>query len=408
MFKQFWNSLSAIGVQEQYSDKLIKRVMLTNQFSFIAMVVVIISGINNYLLGDAFSALLIELIAIFCLFGFWLNHTHHHSTATSFFLLIMSLTVFYFDSYSGFDSGTYLHYFPVILAIGFVFDFEDKKLLLFHFLLILAFLIINVLTDHKLFENHLLTEEVKHKMFIANLLFSCFAIGFFMYLSISNNIRESAIFEQRINERKANELVIKQALHEKDILMAEIHHRVKNNLAIIASLFNLQISTVENEEAKEILMESKNRVKSMAIIHDRLYKSDSISRIDFGKYTAELVDEIKYSYPTLAKNIKVKAEISNVTLTVNDAIPCGLILNELLTNCYKHAFTGRESGIIDILLIKEDGKIRLSVKDNGLGLKEGYDQTDSLGMVVIQSLSEQLDGKYSFTVDKGTHFQLEF
>lgn len=408
MFKQFWNSLSAIGVQEQYSDKLIKRVMLTNQFSFIAMVVVIISGINNYLLGDAFSALLIELIAIFCLFGFWLNHTHHHSTATSFFLLIMSLTVFYFDSYSGFDSGTYLHYFPVILAIGFVFDFEDKKLLLFHFLLILAFLIINVLTDHKLFENHLLTEEVKHKMFIANLLFSCFAIGFFMYLSISNNIRESAIFEQRINERKANELVIKQALHEKDILMAEIHHRVKNNLAIIASLFNLQISTVENEEAKEILMESKNRVKSMAIIHDRLYKSDSISRIDFGKYTAELVDEIKYSYPTLAKNIKVKAEISNVTLTVNDAIPCGLILNELLTNCYKHAFTGRESGIIDIRLIKEDGTIRLSVKDNGLGLKEGYDQTDSLGMVVIQSLSEQLDGKYSFTVDKGTHFQLEF
>jgi len=279
---------------------------------------------------------------------------------------------------------------------------------LFHFLLPLSLLLLNTFTKHSLFASEYLTDEDKKIMFVFNLTFSVTAIGFFMYLTISNNIKESKIFEQRINERKATELVIKAALTEKNILLAEIHHRVKNNLAIIASLLNLQLGSIENKEAKAILTDSKNRVKSMALIHDSLYKSENLSEIDFSEYTKELIDEIQYSYPTLANTITVNTSITNVTLNVNTAIPCGLILNELLTNCYKHAFEGRGNGIIDVLFYTKNEKVILKVKDNGVGLKEGYEHSDSLGMVVIHSLCDQLSGKCSFSIDNGTSFEMAF
>jgi two-component sensor histidine kinase len=296
----------------------------------------------------------------------------------------------------------------LILAIAFVHDFKEKKLLIFHLALPMVFLLINLSTHYTLFESEKITEADRYRMFFFNLTFSATAIGFFMYLTIASNIREGNIFEQRLNERKATEQAIKYALSEKDILLAEIHHRVKNNLAVITSLFNLQLSTVENEDARNILLESKNRVKSMALIHDRLYKSDNMTDVDFAKYTKELIDEIQYSYPTVSNSVKVNTHISNIQLNVNTAIPCGLILNELLTNCYKYAFSGKTDGVIDIEFISIGSMLRLIVKDNGVGLKENYKESESLGMVVIQSLSEQLDGDYKFTVDKGTKFELKF
>jgi len=408
MFKRLWHSLSGIGVKVRYDDKLIKRITLTNQFSFIAFLICLFSGLNNYLMGDTFSAVIIEFYALLCLAGLWLNKSGLHKLATSFLLVALSTAIFYFDSYSGVSSGTFLYYFPLILAVSFVHDFKEKKLMIIHLLLPIAYLAINVSTHYKLFESSYLSDEDRYRMFFFNLMFSAGAIAFFVYLTVESNIRENKIFEQRINERKATEQAIKHALSEKDILLAEIHHRVKNNLAIIASLFNLQISTVENEDAKNILLESKNRVKSMALIHDRLYKSDNMTDVDFAKYTKELIDEIQYSYPTVSNSIKVNTHISNVQLNVNTAIPCGLILNELLTNCYKYAFAGRSGGIIDIEFTSTANFLRLTVKDDGVGLKADYKDSDSLGMVVIQSLSEQLDGDYKFTVDKGTKFELRF
>jgi two-component sensor histidine kinase len=408
MFTRFWNSLSSIGVQYHYDDKLIKRTTLTNQFGFIAFFVVMLGGIHNYFRGDSFSAILCQGLALIFLLIFYLNRRGLHKLATSLLLITVSLTIFYFSSYAGIGSGSYLFYFPLILAIGHLFDLNDRGTMAFHFLFNILLLLINNFTGYSLFRNETLSEEFIQQFFFFNLLFSVSCIGFFMYLTIVNNVKEALVFELRINERKATEEAIKQALSEKDILLAEIHHRVKNNLAIIASLFNLQIGTVENEEAKSILLESKNRVKSMALIHDRLYKSDRLSHIDFDKYTSELIDEIQYSYPTLSKNISVYKHVSNISLNVNNAIPCGLILNELLSNCYKHAFEGKDSGKIDITFTKKGNIFSLSVKDNGIGLKKDYMNGESLGMVVIQSLSDQLDGKWSFTVDHGTAFLLEF
>lgn len=408
MIKKFWHSLSFIGVEPSNDDKLIKRIALTNQFCFITLVICLFSGLNNYLLGDSYSAVIIELSALGCSTVFLINNAGFHRTATSFLLIIITCIIFFFDSYAGLASGTFLYYFPLILAVAFVHDFREKWLLLFHLALPLILLTVNLATHHRLFHCNTLSDSDYYRMFSFNILCSSTAIGFFMYLTMANNIREGKIFEQRLNERKATEQTIKHALAEKDILLAEIHHRVKNNLAIIASLFNLQISTVENDDARNILLESKNRVKSMALIHDRLYKSDNMSDVDFAKYTKELVDEIHFSYPSVSDSITVNTHISNIRLNVNTAIPCGLILNELLTNCYKYAFAGRQTGVIDIEFTSIGNMLRLIVKDNGVGLKKNYKESESLGMVVIQSLSEQLDGEYKFSVDNGTRFELKF
>lgn len=408
MFKKFWAKVSYIGVKSNHDDKLVKRITLTNQFNIITLFVFFFSGINNYYLGDVYSAILIESLTIVSFLGLYLNYIGRYYVATSFLLVSVSSAIFYFDSYSGLESGTYLYHFPLILAIAFLFDVSQVNRMLLHFLLPISYLAINIATNYSLFRSSTLTVEDRHEMFMYNLFFSSASIGFFIYLTLHNNIKMNKVFEQRINERKATEKAIKQALEEKDILLAEIHHRVKNNLAIIASLFNLQISSIENEEAKNILLDSKNRVKSMALIHDRLYKSEKMSEIDFESYTKDLLDEIISSYPMMGKNINIKSSISTIKLNVNNAIPCGLILNELLTNCYKHAFVGRKSGEINIEFKNIGGLMKLMVKDNGVGIKMDYKDSDSLGMVVIQSLSEQLDGKYSFRVDGGTVFELQF
>ncbi len=403
-----WNFISEMGVRSEYDDKFVKRIRLTNQFGFVGFLIFLLSGFSYYFIGDIFSFIITESFALFCLTVFPFNKYGYHKFATSFTLISSGTALFFFDSYSGLASGTYLFHFPLAFAIAFVFDYKEKKAMLFHFLLPLILLGVNFATNRELFASTFLTKEQQAIIFIANLFLCITSISLFMYLALSNSRKENEVYEKRLRERKASEEAIKSALQEKELLLAEIHHRVKNNLAVIASLFNLQISTIVNGEAKAILTDSKNRVKSMALIHDSLYRSEKLSEIDFAKYTKELINEIHYSYPVLANSVKINRSISNITLNVNNAIPCGLILNELLTNCFKHAFIGREKGNIDIHFSEENDIVKLKVKDDGVGLKENYNKSDSLGMVVINSLCDQLDAKCTFQVENGTSFEMKF
>lgn len=409
MLQKAWNFISTIGIKPEYDDILVKRIKLTNQFSVIAMLVFLFSGFNNLALGDIFSGLLIEALVVIVLIGFYLNKLQYHRFAISFLFAIVSTTIFYFDSYSGILSGTYLYHFPLILAIAFIFDMrEDKKAMLFHFLLIISYLIINVTSNYDLFRSEFLTDEKRSQMFMFNLVFSASSVGFFVYLMIQNNLKESYYYIQSIEERKQSEKAIKEALTEKNLLIAELHHRVKNNLAIISGLFSLTINDNLHEDAKNVLLESRNRVRSMALIHNRLYKSDSFTDVNFDEYIHELVSEITTSYPSISNAINVKTDINNVILNVNSAIPCGLILNELLTNAYKHAFKDKTEGEISISFLHQNGQYVMTVKDNGCGLPLDYNKKQSLGITVIEALTEQLDGKSKFSDNQGTHFELIF
>ncbi|HRF99788.1 MAG TPA: sensor histidine kinase [Bacteroidia bacterium] len=409
MFKRTWNYVSSIGIRPEYDDILVKRIKLTNQFSAISIFVFLFSGINNFVLGDTFSALLIESLVFISLVGFYLNKLQFHRFAISFLFTVISTAIFYFDSYSGILSGTYLYHFPLILAIAFIFDMrEDKKAMLFHFLLIITYLAINVFTHYDLFRSEFLTDDKRSQMFMFNLIFSASAVGFFVYLLVQNNLNESYSYILRIEEKRQSEIAIKQALAEKNLLIAELHHRVKNNLAIISGLFSLTLNDNLPDDAKNVLIESRNRVRSMALIHNRLYKSDNFTDVNFEDYIQELISEIISSYPTISNSIKVTTHINNVSLNVNAAIPCGLILNELLTNCYKHAFKDQKEGEIIVTFSSDKGKILMKVKDNGKGLPVDYNKKQSLGITVIEALTDQLDGKSNYVSDNGTTFELIF
>jgi PAS domain S-box-containing protein len=213
-----------------------------------------------------------------------------------------------------------------------------------------------------------------------------------------------------ITERKNIELQLKNSLIEKEMLLKEIHHRVKNNLMIISSLLNLQSRYIKDEESKNIFKESQNRAKSMALIHERLYRSTDLKKIDFGDYIRTLADDLYHTYVMDTHLIHINVYVDDLMLDINTSIPLGLIVNELVTNSLKHAFPQGESGEIDIKFNLHDDKYQLEVKDNGIGFPKDidYKNTESLGLRLVTSLTEQIDGDIEFTTGSGTAFKINF
>jgi len=209
-----------------------------------------------------------------------------------------------------------------------------------------------------------------------------------------------------ITEKKNSEVRLKKELEEKDILLKEIHHRVKNNLNIISSLFNLQMNeSSQNEELNSILLASQNRIHTMARVHEQLYNEESFSYINISTYVSSLVPEILNAYGSV-NHIKLKIDVDEVHFPLTQAIPCGLIINELITNAYQHAFPDKKAGKITVSL-KLDGNKQmcvLKVHDNGVGLPPNFvpQQSETLGMQLIHGLCEQLNGSIEFLQESGT------
>ncbi|MBP8082140.1 MAG: PAS domain S-box protein [Spirochaetes bacterium] len=199
-----------------------------------------------------------------------------------------------------------------------------------------------------------------------------------------------------ITELKVSSQKISDTLREKDILLKEIHHRVKNNLQIISSLLSLQANTIKNAEITSILSESRNRVKTMALIHEKLYQSSDLTRIEIRSYLKNLVQQIFAGSSADIRQISYEVRSDNVFMSIDDAVPCGLIINELVSNSIKHAFNdGRKGRIIVEFLLLPNGKRSLAVADDGEGIPHNFDidKTDSLGMKLVSSLSKQIGGE---------------
>jgi PAS domain S-box-containing protein len=210
---------------------------------------------------------------------------------------------------------------------------------------------------------------------------------------------------------KRNEEQIKASLKEKDALLKEIHHRVKNNLQIISSILSLQEAKVNDEASREILADSRNRIKSMALIHEKLYVSNNLSSIDFAEYINSLMSHLSCSYGGNSGRIVTRTDIEGLVLNIDVAIPLGLIVNELATNSFKHAFPGDRAGEIFLELHKvKDGKYLLVVGDDGVGMPAGFDidRTPSLGLQLVQALAQQTNSQVTIEHEKGTVFKIEF
>ena len=210
-----------------------------------------------------------------------------------------------------------------------------------------------------------------------------------------------------ITERKRKEDQLQKTLKEKKLLLNEIHHRVKNNLAIVSSLLQLEELKTDNNEIKDILISSQNRIKSTALVHQFLYQNDSIANIQFKEYVTEFISQIERSL-LIDLDIKTTVNGNHFNLDIEQAIPCGLILNELFTNSIKHAFKGVKNPEINITLKKAINTVSITFEDNGTGIPKDLNHSNSLGMTVVKTLVKQLKETLDVNSKNGAIFRITF
>ncbi len=223
--------------------------------------------------------------------------------------------------------------------------------------------------------------------------------------------RVNAALRVEVAERERAEAQIRASLQEKEVLLKEIHHRVKNNLQVISSLLNLQADSIGDEQIRLILQDSQNRVRSMALIHQKLYQAANLAQIDFGEYIQDLAADLFRSQEAYARRISLNVETDHILLDIDKAVPCGLIMNELVSNTLKHAFPNGQSGQISLeLRTGPDHQVDLTVTDNGIGLPPGLDfrKAESLGLQLVNTLVDQLGGTLELRSEQGTQVKLTF
>jgi two-component sensor histidine kinase len=220
---------------------------------------------------------------------------------------------------------------------------------------------------------------------------------------------ERALLQKTQEELIRSEQLTRISLREKEVLLREIHHRVKNNLQVISSLLNLQAHALTDPSVREIFNESQNRVQSIALVHEKLHQSADLSHVNFEEYTAALLDNLFDTYNATDRGISRSIDVG-VQLAIDAAIPCGLIVNELVTNALKHGFSEGRQGTVSVSLHEESGGLKLIVADDGVGLPVHIDprKTTSLGLDLVFTFAEQLDAQVEVIREQGTAFLFQF
>ncbi|MHC1743131.1 MAG: transporter substrate-binding domain-containing protein [Syntrophobacteraceae bacterium] len=240
-----------------------------------------------------------------------------------------------------------------------------------------------------------------------------FLHSYYPVLDGDGQVSSVAAFGRDITERKRAEDALRDSLAEKTALLKEVHHRVKNNLQIVASLLNLQIHRSASQSVVSILLDTRNRVKSMALLHEKLYGSGNLAHVNVASYMRDLCHQLLFSFGHTANRVAVEQRVASVGLPLEQAVPCGLIVNELVSNALKHAFPGDRAGRVVVGLdVAEDRRLVLTVQDDGIGLPPDFDPetTSTLGLQIVSRLATQLEGQFEVGLPDGagTLFRVPF
>lgn len=270
-------------------------------------------------------------------------------------------------------------------------------------------------TDHDLAQGIILANQVAQALENGDLFSQVQRLKEAFERKVEERTRELQALNARlladVAQRRRVEEQLHASLQHKEGLLKEIHHRVKNNLQVISSLLALQADYIQNPQALEAFQDSQHRIRSMALIHEKLYQSESIVGIDFAEYIQHLTTHLFRSYRVDPRLIRLNTDLAGVLLSVDTAIPCGLIVNELVSNCLKHAFPAGRSGEIRLALrMGPEGGVVLVVGDNGVGFPPGlnFSHAASLGLQLVRILTEQLDGTLTLEQQAGTTITLTF
>jgi two-component sensor histidine kinase len=213
-----------------------------------------------------------------------------------------------------------------------------------------------------------------------------------------------------ITDSKKAEEKVRNILLENEMLLKEIQHRVKNNFQVMLSLLSLQARHIKDKDFHEIFKVSQNRIKTLALVYEKLYYSKELSKIDFGEYVNQLVKNLIYVYNVNTINVSIKINAENVPMDLDKAVPCGLLINELVSNCLKHAFPEKKRGEISVVIKEKDNNVELIVSDNGVGLPDNidYKSTETLGLQLVMTLVAQIDGLINYDKNNGSRFTITF
>jgi PAS domain S-box-containing protein len=250
------------------------------------------------------------------------------------------------------------------------------------------------------------TEEIYEPTMGKHLQVSCLP-----YYDGKRNSMCSLNIAKDISVHKQFEKSLKQSLTNKDMLLKEVHHRVKNNLGVIQSLLNLKSQDLKDSESRSHLKDTRNRVKSMAMIHERLSRSENLAGLNFSDFISSLVNHLFHSFKINPDKVKLKLSIPEIFIDVDIMMPCGLIVNEILSNSFKYAFPGDREGEVTIELHEgKDDEVTLTVKDNGIGISDSVNlhKTKTFGLQIVSALANQIDGKADLLNKNGTEFILTF
>lgn len=235
------------------------------------------------------------------------------------------------------------------------------------------------------------------------------SIAAFAQFTINRRALETA--QKELGERKQAEEQLRRSLNEKEILLKELHHRVKNNMQVVSSLISLQTQKVDDPRYVAYFLETQNRIHAMALIHEMLYNSKDMSQIDFSSYLSDLTQYLLGIYITNQHQVQVQCNVKDIYLGINDAVPCGMIINELVSNALKHAFPDGRKGTITIDIdTNPEGNHVMTVSDDGVGIQKQckHETADSLGMLIVRLLTKQLEGSIAIDGSRGTIVRITF
>lgn len=406
-----------LGMPESKDHLEARRVLLLNFFFLVSTVTLFAALLESILVSEPIELQAANAIVLLAMALVPIIARKNSYYGAAWLMFISNCTVFFFSNVQGFESGTYIFFFPIFFANGWLMDFRKPAYsVLLVSMTLLGISLVALLRES--FFDFALSPEQQEFSFAFALIASAFLMAVNTLVIVWLNYRRNQELETEIEHKEEATKNLSQALKEKEILIAEIHHRVKNNLAVVRGLLNMQMNSTNDELTRATLRESVSRVTAMALIHQKLYTNRNADSIDLQKYITELAGEVAASFQIDGENSpKVSVHVENTSLDLNLAVPCALILNELLTNSFKHAFgngSGR-SAQINVTMAPDNqrpGFIKLSVEDNGKGMARDFhpESDNTLGMTIIQSLSEQIDGTFSITGEpgKGTQATVTF
>ncbi len=398
----------SIGVNETNTSEFNNRLRVLNIFTWTCILFCTPYYLTMFLLNNYESALLFCVVQLLFSVSLVCNYNHYYRVGKFLTLISTNYSVLALSFTYGHDSGFFLYYFTSPLIIYSFFHFYQFRQTILGILLYLSsYTIVEYAHFRGIQPLVLLNQETLIILYYLNVVM---AFAFLIVLTSSfSKFQNDIAFEVQIknDELEKNQKELEKLLNEKNTLLSETHHRVKNNLAVISGLFDLQLMYDNDPHLKEVLSNAKNRIKSMSLIHESLYHESNVSKINLKNYIETLVKEVAKTHVSKA-SANLIFSLEEIHLDLSQAIPCGLIINEVISNCFKHAFDTTSNPTISIS-IRQREKIELSIKDNGKGFEtECAQNQNSLGITLVEAFTKQLDGQFSYKSFDGTEFSLIF